>query len=229
MPTLEKKVERNEEKIDHLDALLGQFLSATGAAFIRLEREMKEFKDEMKEFKDEMKEFKDEMKEFKVEMSEYKDWSKANIENMNAQWGNLAKKMGTLIEDIFYPSSDIVIEKYFNMRPSASMIRRRVRKNGDEFEADILAICRKEKTAFLFEIKANPNNNEYMKEFREKIDRAPEFLDDIKGLKLVPIYGGLSMNETMVKSLTRNGIFGIIFKGDVLEIPNFSQVGSMKG
>lgn len=70
--------------------VLWQFIAATGTALIRLEREMRIFKDEMSEFKN--------------EMLEYKDWSKASITNMNARWGNLAHKMGILVEDIFYPS-----------------------------------------------------------------------------------------------------------------------------
>jgi len=217
MITTEQRLDKTEERIDHLDALLGQFIAITGTSLNRLEREMQIFKNEMSEFKDEMSEFKN-------EMSEYKNWSKTIITNMNAQWGNLARKMGTLVEDIFYPSSDVVIEKYFGMKTSSLMQRRRVRKNGEEFEADILALCDDSRTAFLFEIKSNPDDSDNIKDFKKKIVSAPEFLDEIKGYKLVPVYGGLSMKDSTVRQLTKQGMFGIIFKGDVLEIVNSKDV-----
>ena len=210
MTTVEQRIDIVEERVDHLDAILGQFIVSTGQSLNRLEREMKEFKDEMKEFKD--------------EMTEYKDWSKANIINMNTQWGNLARKMGTLVEDIFYPSADIVIEKYFNCTPSMTTHIKRIRKNGEGFEADILAICEDKGLAFLFEIKSNPDDEDNKRDFRKKLERAPEFLDEIRGLRLIPIYGGLAMRDTTISSLTRAGIFAIIFKGDVLDIPNFGEL-----
>jgi gas vesicle protein len=219
MITTEQRLDKTEEKIDHLDALLGQFIAATGTALICLEREMREFKNEMREFKDEMSEFKN-------EMLEYKDWSKASITNMNAQWGNLARKMGTLVEDIFYPSSDIVIEKYFGSKTSSLMQRRRVRKNGEEFEADILALCDDFKTAFHFEIKSNPDDSDNIKDFKKKITTAFDFLEEIEGYKLVPVYGGLSMKDSTVKQLTKLGIYGVIFKWDVLEIVNSKDIKS---
>jgi len=210
MQTAEQRLDVAEERIDHLDALLGQFIASTGAALNRLERNMAEFKDEMKEFKN--------------EMSDFKDWSKANISSMNTQWGNLARKMGTLVEDIFYPSSDILIEKYFKCKPSSIALRKRVRKNGGEFEADILALCNEERLAFIFEIKSNPDDEDNKKNFKNKLAVAADYLDEIKGFKLVPVYGGLSMHDSTVQSLTNYGIYAVIFKGDVLEIPNFDNI-----
>ena len=65
--------------------------------------EMKDFKDEMKDFKDEMKDFKDEMKDemkdFKGEMKSFKEESRQANREMNRRWGELANKMGTLVEE----------------------------------------------------------------------------------------------------------------------------------
>ncbi len=51
-----------------------------------------------------------------------------------------------------------------------------------------------------------------------------DFKDEMKGLKLIPVYGGLSMNESTINFLTNNDIYGVIFKGDILEIPNFDDL-----
>lgn len=192
MNALEQKVEQVDEKVSFVESALGHFIISTTTSLNRLEKEMnafkdemkafkdemKEFKDEMKVFKDEMKVFKDEMKVFKDEMTEYKNWSKNMIDTMNAQWGNLARKMGTLVEDIFYPSSDIVIERYFKVKPDSVAARKLIRKGGEEFEVDILALCSDLKKAFIFEIKSNPDYTEAIGIFKKKLARAPELLDE---------------------------------------------------
>ncbi|HAG08289.1 MAG TPA: hypothetical protein DCK87_01795 [Desulfotomaculum sp.] len=49
---------------------------------------------------------------------------------MDKRWGDLARKMGTLIEDIFIPSFDLAIEKYFGLTLKDVMPRRKVRQVG---------------------------------------------------------------------------------------------------
>ena len=84
--------------------------------------EMRTFKDEMKEFKDEMKIFKDEMKVFKDEMKEFKDEMQREVKRINKQWGELANKMGTIVEDIVFPAERPVVKKYFGCNPSVLMM-----------------------------------------------------------------------------------------------------------
>ncbi len=50
------------------------------------------------------------------EMKEFKDRAKKSIESLNKRWGDLANKMGTLVEDIFALLIDIVIEKCFGVK-----------------------------------------------------------------------------------------------------------------
>jgi len=193
--------------------------------------EMKEFKDEMKAFKDEMKEFKDEMKVFKDEMTEYKEWSKAMIEklekttqDMKKQWGDLARKMGTLVEDIFAPSIDIAIEKYFEIVPNIVDTRKFVRKNSDTLEIDILAISDEHKKAFVIEVKASPDKLEYIKMFEENLKKIPEFLPQLVNYEIIGIYAALDMSENTIKTLTKKKIFAMVVRGDILEIVNFKQL-----
>lgn len=72
-------------------------------ALLRLWKEMKEFKDEMKDFKDEMKDFKREI------IQEQKE--------RNKQWANLAKKMGTITEDLINPATRPAIQRFFKCAP----------------------------------------------------------------------------------------------------------------
>lgn len=184
--------------------------------------EMKDFKDEMKAFKDEMKVFKDEMKAFKDEMKDFKDEMKDFKDEMNKKWGELARKMGTLIEDIFVPSIDLAIEKYFHVVVKDVMPRRKIRRDGRTFEVDILALAGD--LAFVVEVKASPNRVEYVYDFVEKLAELPEFIPEIKSRRVVPIYAALDMAGNTVDLLTKNGIYAMVVRGDILEIVNFDML-----
>lgn len=47
------------------------------------------------------------------EMREFKDWSKKQLITMNRQWGDLANKMGTLVEDVVAPNIPRIAQNYF--------------------------------------------------------------------------------------------------------------------
>jgi len=199
-------VEEIKEKVDRLEYALMRL------AYTQQKTEM------------ELQEFKNEMLEFKNEMREFKDWSKKNIENLNRQWGNLANKLGTLVEDIFAPSIDIVIKKHFKIAPDRIYTNLLVRKNGDELELDIVASSVKEKKLFVVEVKANPDREEYVERFQRKLSMVFEYLPEYAGFELLPIYAGFSMKENTVKKLSQLGIYAMVVRGDILEIVNFDDV-----
>ncbi|CEP69478.1 Restriction endonuclease type II-like [Moorella glycerini] len=184
--------------------------------------EMKEFKDEMKVFVDEMKEFKDEMREFKDEIKEFKEEMRQSKRDMDKKWGDLARKMGTLIEDIFIPSFDLAIERYFHLTPRDVMPRRKIRKSGDTLEVDILAYAGE--MAFIVEVKASPNRLEYVDDFIGKLKILPDFLPEIQNYKIVPIYAALDMEDKTIALLTRNNIYAMVVRGDILELVNFQDL-----
>ena len=213
-----------QQQIAESNARIEGYIQSTQQQIDRLSIEMKDFKDEMRDFKNEMKDFKDEMRDFKDEMLDFKEWSKRNIEDLNRQWGNLANKMGTLVEDIFLPSFDIVLKKYFDVIPDRIASKVKIRKNGKVIELDILAYAKDR--IFIVEVKSSPDRGQNIEEFMEKLRVLPEFLPEIKGYKLVPIYAGLSMEETTISTLTKRNIYAMIVKGDILEIVNFDKVKS---
>lgn len=186
--------------------------------------EMRAFKDEMKEFKDEMKEFKDKMDDFKQEMKEFKDWAKMSIESLNKRWGDLANKLGTIVEDIFAPSIDIVIEKYFGVGLEDISVNRLIRKGEDTLEIDILGISHNEKKAFVVEVKVNPDRIEYIERFQENLNKLKKFLPSLEDYELIGIYAGLDMKQETINQLTKRKIYAMIMRGDVFEIPNFEKV-----
>jgi len=111
-----------QEKFDYLESVLGQFIVTSNTSLSRLERnisvlssEMNDFKDEMRDFKDEMRDFKDEMRDFKSMVEADIAESRADRKAMNKKWGELANKMGTVVEDIVAPCIGGVAREYFQV------------------------------------------------------------------------------------------------------------------
>ena len=200
--------------------------------------EMKDFKDEMKEFKDEMKEFKDEMKEFKDEMKEFKDEMRRTVEemkqdtinlrkDMNKKWGEMANKLGTVVEDIIAPAVSPVIKKYFNCEVDDLQVRRKKkdRKSGLKDEFDVIAVSDECKTVFLVEVKSYPKV-EYVNEFKnKKMDSFLKLFPEYANYKLVPIFASLRLEEDIVNYLTKNNIYAMAYKEwEYMDILNFSRI-----
>jgi len=104
--------------------------------------EMGVFKDEMAAFKDEMRVFKDEMGAFKDEMIDFKRESVAERREMNRRWGELANKLGTMVEDLVFPSLGRILKETLGRDCDSIHARVRVRQPDGwmhEFDAYALA------------------------------------------------------------------------------------------
>ena len=150
-----------------------------------------------------------------MEMRAFKD-------EMNKRWGELANKMGTLVEDIFIPSFDIILKRYFGVTPKRIFSRMKLRNENREIELDIVGFT--EDKVFIVEVKSSPDRSGYVDDFIEKLKILPEFLPEVKAYRVIPIYAGLTMSDSTIEYLTKNNIYALIVRGDLLEIANFDKI-----
>ncbi|HOJ29253.1 MAG TPA: hypothetical protein PL059_09290 [Spirochaetota bacterium] len=199
--------------------------------------EMKEFKDEMKEFKGEMKEFKDgvvafqhEMKDFKDEMKDFKDDTlsfkeemKQSFRKMNQQWGELANKMGTIVEDIIYPATRPVLEKYFNCELETTMMNITRKKDGIKDEFDVIAVSADK--VFLIEVKSTMRQ-QYVDDFKnKKLERFRFLFSEYNDKTLVPILATLRYEDSMLQYVTHQNIYAMAYREwDYMDLLNFDEV-----
>ncbi|MGA7878567.1 MAG: hypothetical protein WCA08_23105 [Desulfoferrobacter sp.] len=114
------------ERVDSLES----YMKDLSYQALKTERELARLSVEMREFKDEMREF--------------KDRSEQDRRQMNRKWGELANKMGTLIEDIVAPNLPRVAKEVFDCpEPSFFTVHPRKRKGSGTLELDALVVCEK--------------------------------------------------------------------------------------
>ncbi len=213
-----------EEKFEYLESVLGQFIVQTNTSLGRLERNVSRLSQEMREFKDEMREFKNEMHDFKDEMSDFKEESKADRKHMNRKWGELANKMGTVVEDIVAPSLGGIARDYFKVDEFDFFAVRLKKKNHDKSvrrEFDVVAESRD--LFFVVETKATPRT-EYIRKFIEFVPELASWFPDAKGKKIIPVFASLYLSEDSVKYLTNNNVFAMAMKEDNMDLLNFQLI-----
>jgi len=215
MAVLEERVNQLEEMVMRLVYIQQK----TEIEMQRLQKEMKEFKDEMRAFKDEMLEFKEWAKKT---IEENHEWSKREVRRINKQWGELANKMGTIVEDIVFPAVRPVIKKYFHCDPEVLMMNVERKKGELREEFDVIAVCKDK--VFLIEAKSTLRA-EHVVQMKEKMNRFKELFEEFKGKEIVPILASLKIAEDILNRLTKEKIYGMAYKEwEYMDILNFEEV-----
>jgi hypothetical protein len=191
-----------EERVETLESILGQFIVHTDVALRRLENEMKAFKDEMKAFKDETRE---------------------ENKKRNREWSNLAKKMGTLVEDLIAPALRPVLSKHFKCEVTMEGQRMFRRKSGEDYEIDAIAAC--DNKVFMIEVRSTPRFDD-VKEIAEKKDRFFDFFPEHKGRELIVIFGSITFRDDVIQHASRRGVYVMGWREwEYMDILNFDECG----
>jgi isopenicillin N synthase-like dioxygenase len=210
--------ERAEEQARARDLELQAFKEEMKA----FKDEMLAFKDEMKAFKDEMLAFKDEMLAFKDEMLAFRKEAKEEARQRNREWTNLAKKMGTLVEDLIAPALRPVLKKYFDCEVTMEGQRMFRRIEGNDYEIDAIAAC--DDKVFMVEVRSTPRLQD-VSEFVDKSKRFFDFFPEYKGKRLIIIFGSITFPERVIEEASKSGIYVLAWKEwEYMDILNFDMV-----
>ena len=236
---MQKSRERSEKEMSAFKEEMQEFKNAMQKSGERSEKEMQEFKDamqksgersekEMKEFKEEMQEFKDELKGYVVELQESRERSEKETKEfkreMNKKWGELANKMGTIVEDIAAPGLKGVLRRDFNIKKlDYFAIRLEIDKNSTDFKEfdviayteDIFAIC---------DIKTTVRQI-YVDDFIQLVTKDIfDYFPEHKHKKLIPVFSSFHLHPNTVKKLTKHRIYAMVMGDDNMELLNKEAV-----
>lgn len=138
----------------------------------------------------EIRDLKGEMQAFKDEMRAFKDEVRRDQRAMNKRWGEIANKMGTIVEDIIYPSVWRIAREHFGapeeMEFEGQRIKRR-RAAGDRREFDGVFVWPGQ--VLLLEAKATVRP-EYLEAFDCFVREGNffEYFPEYAGRRLIPVF-----------------------------------------
>ena len=231
MATLAQRTQTLEQRTDRLESILASFMERTDSSIERLERAIERMEQEGARDREAAARDREESARFRAEMArdreEMKQQADRERREMNKRWGELANKMGTVVEDIVAPSIqrlaravfDCGEPQYFGTRVSLSRGDDRSRRR--EFDALYVGT----RAVLLNETKSSPRASDARRfaEFLESGEFACYF-PQYRELPIVPAFSSLSIPDDMVTWLTRRGIYAIAMGDEAMQVLNLDAV-----
>lgn len=210
-----------EDRVDRLEAAFGQFLTELAVSNKRAEERNRQAEERNRQAEERMARFEGEMREFKDEMREFKDEMRSFKKESHKSWGDLANRLGTIIEDILAPNLRRLAIEHFNFASIEAFVVRIERKHptqpGRSSEFDTIVIG--PDAVILGEAKTvvrEDSGDAFAAKAREFFDYFPE----LRGRRLILVLGSWSIPDPVLKQLTRLGIYGLRAGDETMELAN---------
>ncbi|MDO8142916.1 MAG: hypothetical protein Q6358_15565 [Candidatus Brocadiales bacterium] len=197
MPVTEKRMSRLERALEN-------YITSVRDSQMRTEAELREFKDEMRDFKDEMK--------------DYKEENKQQIREMNIKWGEMARKLGTITEDLVAPSIPRIIDEMFGLDVVFLGIRMKKKlRDGRIKEYDAIAVAGE--YVYVDETKSTLDSED-VKDFIEDIQGFREFFPEYEGKKIIGVLASLYVDKSVIKYAEKAGFLVFAVGEALMEVKN---------
>ena len=245
MTVMEQRVVAVEKKVDRLEVVFEQFMKQTGSAIARMEAEGARYREKLDRTiarmeADGAKEREDNAREReksaldREESAREREKSALDREEsarlrreMNKRWGELANKMGTIVEDIIGPSLQRIARTELGCGEESFFAVRipRTRSDDRSLRREFDAIYVGKHAVLLNETKSTPHPEDA--QTFVKFLRSGEFalyFPEYAALPVIPVFSSLSIPATLVTYLTKNGIYAVAMGEEAAEVLNLAEV-----
>ena len=220
------------ERVDHLDEVLSEFITSVGIEFnklynsqMRTEAELRAFKEDTQAFKEEMRVYRETTQTaaaaFKEEMRAFKEEGRQQNREMNRRWGELANKLGTLVEDLVAPSLPRIVQEVLGQEViDLSVRRKRKRADGRQQEYDAIAVT--PETVCLSSVKSSLRSADIDHLLNEELPAFRTFFPEYQPLPLVGIVASLAVDDSVLHDAERQGLIVLAIGDQLMEVKNTS-------
>ncbi len=161
-----------------------------------------------------------EMKTFKAFVLADIEESRADRKAMNKRWGELANKMGTVVEDIVAPCIGGVARGYFQVEDlDFFAVRLQIKNASGTRRREFDVVAESEKYLFIVETKSTPRTS-YLQDFIDFIPEIGDWFPQARSKTVIPMFSSLYIPEDSVRFLTKNRIFALAMKDDNMDLLN---------
>jgi hypothetical protein len=185
------------ERVDRLEEAIEAFVTSVGIEFNKLYNSQMRTEAELRAFKDEVRQ---------------------QGREMNRKWGELANKLGTIVDDLVAPSLPRIIEVRFGGAVTDLMPRRK-RRLGDGRVKEFDAVALTADLVFLNSTKASLRSAD-VDQFVADIAIFREFFPEYAELPLVGILASLSVEDSVLSYAERQGFLVLAVGDQPMEVKN---------
>lgn len=192
------------ERVDRLEEVLENFITSVGIEFNKVYNSQLRTEAELREFKEEMRDFKEE--------------NRQQIREMNRQWGDLANKLGTLVEDLVYPSLPRILREALGQE-ILDLGPRRKRRLADGRVKEFDAVAVTADLVGLNSTKATLTSAD-VDRFVKDIATFREFFPEYRELPVVGILATLAVDDSVLNYAEKTGFLVLAVGDELMEVKN---------
>ena len=231
MATLTQRLGVVEERTDSLETIFAAFMARTDASMARTDASMARTDEAMARTDEAIGRLERIIERREQEGARERKAAARERREMNERWGNLANKMGTLVEDIIAPSIRRLArevfgcgdQRYFGTRVSVN------RSDDPSREREFDALYVGARAVLLNETKSSPRS-EHVQAFVQFLESGEFalYFPQYRELPIKPAFSSLSIPPDMVTYLTRRGIYAIAMGEEAMQVLNLDAVRSRR-
>ena len=229
MATLTQRTEAVEERIESLETILARFMARTDAAGARTDAAIDRLESIIERREHEGTRDREAAARDREAAGRDREESARERREMNKRWGELANKMGTVVEDIVAPSVRRLAREMFDCGELRQFWTRMSASRSDDpsrtREFDALYVGTR--AVLLNETKSSPRASDARRfaAFLESGELACYF-PEYRKLPIVAAFSSLSIPDDLVTYLTRRGIYAIAMGDEAMQVLNLDAVRS---
>jgi hypothetical protein len=151
-------------------------------------------------------------------MSQFKDETVRDRQRMNKQWGELANRLGTLVEDIVAPSLPRVAAEFLGCTAPELFAVRVVRRwDGETCELDALVVCA---DAILINETKSRLHESHIDVLIAKLSDLPRFFPEYRARRPVGVLASLYPDDSVVRRATAKGVLVMGMGDEAMQVLN---------
>ncbi|KJR41190.1 hypothetical protein MCHI_002911 [Candidatus Magnetoovum chiemensis] len=207
-------IEERRESVKETDRRfeeIREFQKETDRQFKETDRRMQETDRRMQETDRRMQEINERMEEALARIEK-------DLKQSTQQWGNLSRKLGTMVEDLVYPSIGRIIKEKFGFDVNAVYLRaiRRL-DDGREKEFDAYAVTKD--CVFLNSTKSSLDDSN-VKSFIADINAFRLFCPEYNDKPLIGMLASLHIDKSVIKQAEKLGYIALGIGEELMEVKN---------
>ncbi|MGC9450967.1 MAG: hypothetical protein ACP5I4_05915 [Oceanipulchritudo sp.] len=215
-----------EERVHYLENVMAElaheqvrteiFLKDFGK---RMDRHVAEMKADTQRFTERMEITISEMKEDTRRMKEDTRRMKEDTRRMKKAWGDLANKMGTVVEDIVAPNIPrLALEEFdFDEVEDFAVRPRRTSRRGARRQTEFDVVCSGPGKVIFVEVKSTSD----LEKIKATAGRMREFFDffpEYEGKELIGAFASWSIDAKLLSAISEAGLYGIAMGDETMKI-----------
>ena len=231
MSTVEERTTLLEGRTDRLEVLFERFMDQTTASLRSIEQTIEEMKaegarDRAQASRDRAQATRDRVQASR-DRAAARDEAARDRKEMNRRWGELANKMGTVVQDIVAPSLRRMARDELSCGEERSFSAPMFRTRSDDphYRREFDALYVGTRAVLLNETKSTALS-EYASAFVRflKSEQFALYFPEYGELPVVPVFSSLSLPDDLITYLTRNGINAVAMGEDTMQVLNRDAV-----